>query len=40
MSEIERVDALVLGGGIGGKLMAWAIRSAEIKEARRYLGSM
>ena len=33
MSEIERVDVLVLGGGIGGKLMAWASASEGLRTA-------
>jgi pyruvate/2-oxoglutarate dehydrogenase complex dihydrolipoamide dehydrogenase (E3) component len=41
MSELERVDALVLGSGQGGKLLAWHMARAGRRTAvveRRYVG--
>jgi pyruvate/2-oxoglutarate dehydrogenase complex dihydrolipoamide dehydrogenase (E3) component len=41
MSETERVDALVLGSGQGGKLLAWHMARAGRRTAsveRRYIG--
>jgi pyruvate/2-oxoglutarate dehydrogenase complex dihydrolipoamide dehydrogenase (E3) component len=41
MSEAERVDALVLGSGQGGKLLAWHMARAGQRTAvveRRYIG--
>src|SRR5215475_10114667 len=41
MSEIDKLDVLILGSGAGGKLTAWASASEGLRTAvveRRYIG--